>query len=94
MAQRGAPAFELWSDDEGRQGALTVAGKMTWLGSEAPSDPILFPDDDSQTTLARLRLGLDVTQSEWMDWELAYEQRARWLSGSAGMGAGSSFLPA
>jgi hypothetical protein len=73
---------------------LTIAGKLTWLGSEAPDDPILFPDDDSQTTLARLRLGLDVTHSEWMDSELAYEQRARWLSGSAGMGAGSSFLPA
>jgi hypothetical protein len=91
--QRRTSALELWSDDEGRQGELTVAGKMTWLGAEAPSDPILFPDDDSQTTLARLRLGLDVTHSEWLDSELAYEQRARWLSGSAGMGAGSSFLP-
>lgn len=92
--QRGAPAVELWSDEEGRQGELTIASKMTWLGAEAPSDPLLFPDNDSQTTLARLRLGLEVTHSDWIDSELAYEQRARWLSGSAGMGAGSSFLPA
>lgn len=93
IGRRGTSAVELWSDDEGRRGDLAIAGKATWLGSRAPDDPLLFPDTDSQTTLARLRLGLDVTHSDWMDSELAYEQRARWLSGAAGLGAGSSFLP-
>jgi hypothetical protein len=92
-APRGALAIELWSDEQGRQGELAVAGKATFLASDAPSDPVLFPDDHSETTLARLRLGLEVTHSDWMDTELAYEQRARWLSGSTGLGAGGGFLP-
>ncbi|MFC1636153.1 hypothetical protein ACFL5Z_15080 [Planctomycetota bacterium] len=91
--QRGALAIELWSDDEGRRGELAVAGKATYLASDAPNDPVLFPDEHSETVLGRLRLGLEVTHSDWMDSELAYEQRARWLSGSTGMGAGGSFLP-
>ena len=93
MTRGSTLAFELWSDEQGRQGELAVAGKATFLASDAPSDPVLFPDDHSETTLARLRLGLEVTHSDWMDSELAYEQRARWLSGSTGLGAGSSFLP-
>jgi len=93
MAPCGASAVELWSDEEGRRGELAVAGKATFLASDAPSDPVLFPDDHSETTLARLRLGLEVTHSDWMDSELAYEQRARRLSGSTGVGAGGSFLP-
>jgi hypothetical protein len=93
IARQGAVAIELWSDEQGRKGELAVAGKATFLASEAPNDPVLFPDDHSETTLARLRLGLEVTHSDWMDSELAYEQRARWLSGSTGLGAGSSFLP-
>ena len=92
-ARRGVLAVELWSDEQGRRGELAVAGKTTFLASDAPSDPVLFPDDHSEPTLARLRLGLEVTHSGWMDSELAYEQRARWLSGSTGLGAGSSFLP-
>jgi len=93
MTRGSAWAVELWSDEQGRQGELAVAGKATFLASDAPSDPVLFPNDHSETTLARLRLGLEVTHSDWMDSELAYEQRARWLSGSTGLGAGSSFLP-
>ena len=92
-ARRGALAVELWSDEQGRRGELAVAGKTTFLASDAPSDPALFPDDHSETTLARMRLGLEVAHSDRMDSELAYEQRARWLSGSSGLGAGSSFLP-
>jgi len=93
MARRGALAVELWSDEQGRRGELAVAGKTTFLASDTPSDPLLFPEDHSETTLARLRLGLEVTHSDWMDSELAYEQRARWFSGSTGLGAGGSFLP-
>jgi len=93
MVPRGAGAVELWSDEEGRQGDLDIAGKVTSLASSPPSDPILFPDGFSHTTLARLRLGLSVRHSDWMDSELAYEQRARWISGATGLGAGSAFLP-
>lgn len=91
--QRGAPAFELWSDEEGHQGELAVAGKATYLASDAPGDPVLFPKDHSETTLARLRLGLEVAHSDWMDSELAYEKRAQSFSGSAGVAAGNSLLP-
>jgi len=93
LAARYAFAVELWSDEQGRYGQLDVTGKVTSLASDAPSDPFLFPDGFSRTTLARLRLGLDVRHSDWMDSELAYEQRARWISGGAGLGAGSAFLP-
>ena len=86
-------AVELWSDEEGRRGDLDIAGKLTSLASHPPSDPFLFPDGSSYTTLARLRLGLDVHHSDWMDSEFAYEQRARWLSGGTGLGAGSALLP-
>lgn len=91
--QHGASAIELWSDDEGQRGELAIAGKATYLASDAPSDPVLFPDEHTETTLARLRLGLEVTHTDWMDSELAYEQRARWLSGSTGVGAANGFLP-
>jgi len=93
LVLRGASAVELWSDEQGGHGQLDVAGKVTSLASNAPSDPILFPDGFSHTTLARLRLGLDVQHSDWMDSELAYEQRARWISGVTGLGAGGSVLP-
>ena len=93
LAARGASAVELWSSEDGSQGALDVASKLTSLASDAPSDPILFPEGFSRTTLARLRLGLDVHHNDWMDSEFAYEQRARWLSGGAGLGTGS-VLPA
>ena len=90
---RSARAIELWANEAGGRGDLDVAGKVTSLVSDAPSDPILYPQSWSRTTLARLRLGLDIRHSDWMDSELAYEQRARWLSGG-GLGATSGFLPA
>lgn len=90
---RPSSAIELWSDDEGRRGDLDIAGKATFLASDTPADPLLFPTGHSRTGLMRLRLGLSVQHSDWMNSELAYEQRARWMSGAAGLGAGSSFLP-
>jgi hypothetical protein len=85
--------IELWSNDEGSRGALSVTGKATGLVSSPPFDPFLYPDGHSQTALLRMRLGLDVRHSEQMDSELAYEQRARWVSGAGGLGVGSAFLP-
>ena len=85
-------ALELWSDEQGREGNLNITGKATSLFSDAPTDPCLPTGGWSTTTLMRLRLGLNVRHSDRMDFELAYEQRARWISGS-GLGVGSSFLP-
>jgi hypothetical protein len=85
-------AIELWSDEKGRRGNLDVTGKATSLYADAPSDPALETGGWGATTLARFRLGLSVRHNDWMNSELAYEQRAQWLSGSD-MGVGSSFLP-
>jgi hypothetical protein len=90
---RSGSAVELWSDEEGRTGTLRITGKMTSLTSHLPDDPFLYPQDWSQTLLGRLRLGLEVTHSEAMNSELAYEQRARWTSTGAGVSAIGSFLP-
>jgi hypothetical protein len=86
---RGSGAVELWSHEEGSSGSLNVTGKATSLAS----DPVVFGAGHSHTTLTRLRFGLGVRHNDWMDSELAYEQRARWVSGSAGLGSGSAFLP-
>ena len=93
LMSRGAGAVDLWSKEEGGYGKLDISGKATSLASDAPADPFLFPDGFSRTTLTRLRLGLDVHHNDWMDSELAYEQRARWISGGSGFGAGGSVLP-
>jgi hypothetical protein len=50
--QRNTSAVELWSDEEGHHGELTIAGKATFLASDAPNDPVLFPDEHSETSLA------------------------------------------
>ncbi|MBN1361576.1 MAG: hypothetical protein JW993_13340 [Sedimentisphaerales bacterium] len=93
LAPHRAAAIDLWSDEDSRSGTLSIAGKATSLVSDAPADPFLFPDGLSRTTLTRLRLGLEVRHNDWMDSELAYEQRARWVSGGAGFGAVGSVLP-
>lgn len=93
LVSRQVSAIELWSNEDGGHGALDVAGKVTSLASNEPSDPFLFPDGFSRTTLARLRLGLDVKHNDWMDSELAYEQRARSFSGGGGLANGGA-LPA
>lgn len=88
-------AFEIWSDEDRRQSvALDVAGKFTSLLSRGPDDPILFPERNSETSLLRLRLDLNVKHNDWMNSEIAYEQRARWVSEAAGFGATGRFLPA
>ena len=86
-------AVELWSDDEGHQGTLDVAGKITSLTSDPPDDPMLYPEGTTQTTLARLRLGLNIKHSDEMDSQFAYEQRARWTSDGVGVSAVGSLLP-
>jgi hypothetical protein len=87
-------AFELWSDEDGsRRGTLDLTGKATSLILDTPSSPTISKDGWGGTTLTRLRMGLKVRHSDWINSEIAYEQSARWFSGAAGSGTGGSFLP-
>jgi hypothetical protein len=89
-----AHAFEIWSDKEGeRTVGLDVSGKWSSLTSHAPDDTMLYPKRDTWTELFRLRLGLNVQYYDWLSGELAYEQRAKWLSDKAGGSAGGGILP-
>ena len=88
-------ATEIWSDEEaGRSADLDVVGKWTSLASRSPDHPLLFPERSTLTNLARLRLNLNVTWNEWARSDLAYEQRARWVStNKSTMLVGGQFLP-
>ena len=73
--------FELWSDPNGvHRTDLDVAGKWTTQASHAPLDPVLHPERDSVSQYLRFRLGLDTHWHDRIDTQLAYEQRAFWLS--------------
>lgn len=69
---------------------MDIAGKWTSLASQAPEDPILYPDRDSLAQFARLRFNLSGQWNDRLNGELAYEQRARWASTPA---AGTGLLP-
>ncbi len=87
-------AFEIFSDpNTGRSVGLDVAGKWTSLTTHAPDDPVLYPERDNWTEFFRLRLGLNVQYNQWVNGELAYEQRARWISEKNAGGAGGGILP-
>lgn len=89
-----AYAIELWSDKEGqRRVGLDISGKWSSLTSHAPDDPALFPERDTWTELFRLRLGLNFQYYDWANGELAYEQRAKWLSDKAAAGTAIDILP-
>lgn len=82
-------AMDLWSNADGDKAVgLDVAGKWSSLLSHNPDDPTLFTKRDSITEFFRLRLGFNGYYEDWLNWELAYEQRARWLSQGAGTGGG------
>ncbi|RKY10493.1 MAG: hypothetical protein DRP65_06505 [Planctomycetota bacterium] len=81
--------MDLWSNAEGDKAVgLDVAGKWSSLLSHNTDDPTLFAKRDSITEFFRLRLGFNGYYEDWLNWELAYEQRARWLSQGAGTGGG------
>ncbi|MBI4831747.1 MAG: hypothetical protein HY801_09385 [Candidatus Lindowbacteria bacterium] len=67
--------------------------KATSLLSHAPDDELLFPEQDVATGLFRVRLGLRTKHSDWMNTELAYEQRARASTEAAATTVGAGILP-
>ena len=82
-------ALDLWSSADGNKAVgLDVAGKWSSLLSHNPDDPALFARRDTAAEFFRLRLGLNGRNEDWLNWEFAYEQRARWLSQGAGTGGG------
>lgn len=89
------PAFaiDIWTDEEERnEVSLDVALKASALFSRAPNDPILYPERTTGIGLFRARFNLSTRHDEWMNTELAYEQRARITSEDAGA-AGGGILP-
>jgi hypothetical protein len=76
-----------------RRLSLDTAYKVTSFTSYAPDDPSLFPDRWSSAGLVRSRFSLNAKYADWLNSEIAYEQRARLVSGEASTGAGGSILP-
>ncbi|MBN1124977.1 MAG: hypothetical protein JXA82_08215 [Sedimentisphaerales bacterium] len=95
MMGRVVPAVEVWSDkeNEDRYATLNTTGKWTSLVARAPDNPILYPEHCTLTELFRLRLALNIHWSEVVNSEVAYEQRARWISTSNAGIVGTGFLP-
>lgn len=89
-----ALGLELWADEE-NQRALTLDTtlKLSAVASRAPHDPRLFPERSSGAALARLRFGLTFSAADRLDAELAYEHRARAITGRGGAAAGGGTLP-
>ncbi|MBN1818168.1 MAG: hypothetical protein JW828_12480 [Sedimentisphaerales bacterium] len=90
-----ALAVEVWSDKEkeDRYATLNTTAKWTSLAARAPDNPILYPERCTLTELFRLRLALNIHWSKVVNSELAYEQRARWVSTRNAGIAGTAFLP-
>ncbi|MBN1975671.1 MAG: hypothetical protein JW787_18705 [Sedimentisphaerales bacterium] len=87
-------ALELYTSQDGQRSAeLDISGKWTTLAAHSPDDSILYPKRESLAEYFRMRFGLNVTYNDWINGNLSYEQRARWLSDKTAAGAGSSFLP-
>ena len=84
------PAFaiDIRTDKEGRdEVSLDVALKASSFLSYAPDDPILHPERTTGIGLFRARFSLRTRHDEWMNNELAYEQRASITSEDAGAAA-------
>jgi len=82
-------AIDMWSSDEDDKAVkLDLSGKWSSLLSHNPDDSILFAKRDSITEFFRLRFGFNGYYEDWLNWELAYEQRASWFSEGAGTGGG------
>jgi hypothetical protein len=72
--------------------SLRTSLKASGLFSHAPDDPLLFPDQNSQTSFWRLRVEPEARRGDWLTVAGAYEQRLRVFSSEAGL-AGLGVLP-
>lgn len=84
---------EVWKSEDGSQSFdLDTALKGTLVMTHAPDDPLLYPEENSSSSLWRGRLGLKLQPIEPLHVEFAYEHRITLVSEGAG-GAGLLFLP-
>lgn len=89
-----ARAVELWSSPSGdRYCSLDTSLKWTSTLSRAPSDTVLYPEEWSAVSLWRFRAVLSARPGRVLAAQLAYEQRARLLSGGAGVAGAWGGLP-
>jgi len=90
-----APSWgrELWKSEDGSQSFnLDTALKGTLVITHAPDDPLLYPEENSSSSLWRGRIGLRLQPLEPLHIEFAYEHRTMLTSEGAGA-AGLTFLP-
>jgi len=89
-----ASAVEIWSDETGeKRVALDIAVKGTSLLSYAPDAPLFYPERRSAVGLFRFRFGLNTHHNEWVNSEVAYEQRVSLVSKGGGTASGEGILP-
>jgi len=87
-------AAEIWTSKDGKRWVvLDTTFKSSTLLSRTPLDPLLFPDRRQAAQLFRLRFSLTTQYNEWMNSEVAYEQRGRLATDSSGIGVGAGILP-
>ncbi|KPJ59363.1 MAG: hypothetical protein AMJ46_11545 [Latescibacteria bacterium DG_63] len=93
LSVRAACSVELWSSHEGEgRYFLNTSLKWTSLLSHAPEDSMLYPERWSAASLWRMRLVLGARPVSWLSAEIAYEQRARFVSEASGAGGGTGVL--
>lgn len=89
-----ADALELWSDASGeRSVSLNTSLKWTSVLSHASGDTVFFPEEWSAASLWRFRAVVEARPTTWLAAQVAYEQRARTVSESAGAAGGAGLFP-
>lgn len=85
--------LELWYDEEtGRGAELRTTLKLTGYASANPSDPWIYPNATSVTGLVRTRFGVNLTLSDRVSAELAYEHHAQRASHGGGISVAGNIL--
>ena len=89
-----AYAFELWSDASGgRSVSLNTSLKWTSVLSRAPDNTLLRTEEWSAISLWRFRAVADARPTTWLAAQVAYGQRSRTVSDSAGVAGDLGVLP-
>ncbi len=90
-----AHSLELWRNPSTKR-ALNLDTSLKWTAttSLSPADDILYPDRTSSLGAFRLRLGLGAKLTDWIDAEVAYEQRMQVASSNSLPALARNGLPA